>query len=283
MANYVIGDIQGCYTELLRLLSKIQFKPEQDKLIFVGDLVNRGPSSLDVLRFVKGLGESAVVLLGNHDLYLLAVAYGYLSPNEEDTINSILKADDRYTLIEWLRQKHFIYIFNKNVVTHAGVPAVWSLEKARLLDIEINLVLKDDNYFKIFIENLFLVRKKPLIWKESLKHADRWCCIANYFTRMRFCNKNNLDLDFSFKGKIEDKPKDLLAWFNIDNPGIDDEYTLIFGHWSALNGVTNSLQHIAIDTGCVWGKKLSAYCMDTKRIYQVDSDANYVKRADLYL
>lgn len=268
MKSYVIGDVQGCYVELLHLIKKIKFNVKNDKLIFTGDLVNRGAQSLSVLRFVKSLGKSAKIVLGNHDLYLLAVAYGYLLTSKKDTLNAILNAPDKEELIHWLRQQNFLYSYKQHIITHSGIPPVWSLKKAKCLASELESVLKEDISFQLFMSNLF--GNKPDLWHNDLKAVNRWRCIANYLTRMRLCDQKG-QLDFSYKGKLENKPIGLDAWFNFPNTKINPKYTLVFGHWAALNGVTNKTQCLALDTGCVWGRKLSAYCIETKKLYQVDT------------
>lgn len=268
MASYVIGDVQGCYDELILLLDKIQFNATKDKLIFCGDLVNRGPNSLTVLRLIKSLDKAAKVILGNHDLYLLAIAYGYLPLGKKDTLHDVLEAPDKEDLITWLRKQHFVYTHKNHIITHAGIPPIWSLKKAKRLGLELEFVLQTDMCFQLFMSNLF--GNEPNLWHNDLRDVNRWRCIANYFTRMRLCNKNGR-LDFDFKGAIKDKPSTLDGWFNLPNPKIDSKHTLLFGHWAALNGITNNPRRIALDTGCVWGGKLTAYCIDTKQIYQVDA------------
>ena len=272
----MIGDVQGCYVELIQLIDKIKFNADNDKLIFAGDLVNRGMQSLEVLRFVKSLGKSAKVVLGNHDLYLLAVAYGYLPTCKTDTLDTILEAEDKNELINWLRQQHFLYSHKNHIITHAGIPPIWSLKKAKRLGLELEFILQTDVFFQLFISNLF--GNKPDFWQENLEAVNYWCCIANYFTRMRLCDRDAC-LSFTYKGELKNKPDHLEAWFNIPNPKIDPKYTLIFGHWAALNGITNNPRCIAIDTGCVWGGKLSAYCIDTQEIHQVDA-VNLIKEIE---
>ncbi|MBK2124146.1 symmetrical bis(5'-nucleosyl)-tetraphosphatase [Fangia hongkongensis] len=268
MSTYVIGDIQGCYDELMELLDKISFSVTEDKLIFVGDLVNRGPKSLEVLRFIKSLGKSAKVVLGNHDLYLLALSYGYLPANKNDTLDDILQAKDKHELVAWLKKQHLLYQHDNHIITHAGIPPNWSIKKAKKRARELEFVLQTDICCRLFLANLF--GNEPNRWRKHLQGVNRWRCIANYFTRMRLCNDKGV-LDLSFKGTLGNSPENFDAWFNIPNPKIKSKYTLIFGHWAALKGVTNNPRCIAIDTGCVWGGALSAYCIDSKHIYQVSS------------
>ncbi len=268
MPSYLIGDVQGCYDELCALLQKIKFNPKQDKLIFAGDLVNRGPKSLEVLRLVKSFAKSAKVILGNHDLYLLAVAFGYLPLGKKDTLQQILNAPDKDELMKWLRHQRFLYSHKKHVVTHAGIPPIWSLKKAKHLALELEFVLQTDMCFQHFMSNLF--GNEPNQWNNELEGINRWRCIANYFTRMRLCNAEGR-LDLNFKDELMQKPNGFDAWFNFPNPKIDSEYILIFGHWAALNGKTNNPRCINLDTGCVWGGQLSAYCIDNKEFYRVDA------------
>lgn len=268
MSTYVIGDIHGCYNELRYLIKKISFNYDTDKLIFVGDLVNRGPQSLEVLRFIKSLGRNAEVVLGNHDLYLIALAYGYLLPNKNDTLNTILDAKDKFELISWLRQQHLLYQHEDYIITHAGVPPNWSVNQAQSLAKEVERNLKNDIQCKLLLSNL--IGSEPKLWDNNLRGIARWRCITNYFTRMRICTNEGI-LELSFKGETKNIPEGFLAWFDVRNPKIPPKYRFIFGHWASLRGMTNNPRYIAIDTGCVWKKKLSSYCIEKEKIYQIPS------------
>ena len=268
MPTYVVGDVQGCYDALMSLLKKIQFCRHYDTLIFAGDLVNRGPKSLEVLRFVKSLGNCAKVVLGNHDIYLMAVAFGLLPQNKKDTITPVLQAQDKYELIDWLCRQKLLIVEDNAIITHAGVAPIWSLGEAKKYTAEIEKVLQTDYQRTEFLKHLF--GNSPSVWHESLKGVDRWRCIVNYFTRMRICDaKGNMNFDFT--GDLQSIPSGFYAWFTIPNLKINETYTLIFGHWAALNGKTNSQRHIALDTGCVWGGKLTAYCITTQKYYRVSA------------
>lgn len=268
MTSYVIGDVQGCYDELMELLNRIRFSASRDRLIFVGDLVNRGPKSLEVLRFVKSLGKSAKVVLGNHDLYLLARAYRYLPKTKNDTLDDILHAEDKDVLISWLRKQRLLYQSGDYVITHAGIPPIWSVKKARKRAKELEFVLRTELCCRLFLSNLF--GNEPNRWRKSLQGVNRWRCIANYFTRMRFCSDKGV-LDLNSKGRTADSPEKFKPWFSIQNPKLKPKYTLIFGHWAALQGKTDNTKFIATDTGCIWGGKLTAYCLDNKTYHHVQS------------
>ncbi|WP_119342727.1 symmetrical bis(5'-nucleosyl)-tetraphosphatase [Facilibium subflavum] len=268
MSTYVIGDVQGCYDELMMLLDKIHFQVGQDKLIFVGDLVNRGPKSLETLHFIRSLGKSAKIVLGNHDLYCMAVIYGYLPLRKKDALTEILNAPDKFELADWLRQQRFLYQHKNHIITHAGIPPIWSVKKAKKRARELEFVLQTDVCYKLFLSHLF--GNEPSLWNKNLQGISRWRCIANYFTRMRICNKKG-KIDLDFKGGLDNIPEGWDAWFNIPNPKLKEKYTLIFGHWAALRGQTNKSHIIATDTGCVWGRQLSAYCIESKTFHRVQS------------
>lgn len=266
MATYAIGDVQGCYDQLTQLLDLINFDGDEDKLIFVGDLINRGPKSLETLRFIKSLGKSAKVILGNHDLYLLAVSYGYLPPSKKDTIQDILDAEDKSELIEWLCHQKLLIQQDDYTITHAGLPPIWSTKKARKRAKELEFVLKTPVTRKLFLSNLF--GDQPNLWDKSLEGINRWRCIANYLTRMRVCDDEGR-LNFSYKASLDKVKDEWSAWFNIKNKSLKKNEKIIFGHWAALCGKTGKSQFIAIDTGCVWGNTLSAYCLESKQRFQV--------------
>ena len=268
MKHYIIGDVQGCYRELENLLAKIQFDPHQHQLIFAGDLVNRGPQSLDVVRYLKSLNANVQTVLGNHDLFLIACAYGHLTPSNKDSIQDILQAQDKLEIIDWLRQQPFLIEVGQHVITHAGVPPNWSVKKAKKRALELSEVMQDDYHCQTFMAQLF--GNKPNLWSKELKGIERWRCIANYFTRMRLCKASG-KLDFNYKGKLNSLPKDYQPWFHFPRKPADNNYTFLFGHWSALQGLTNSDRFIALDTGCVWGGKLSACCIEDKTITQVNA------------
>jgi len=258
MAVYAIGDIQGCYDELMLLLEHIKFDEQRDRLWFAGDLVNRGPKSLETLKFVSGLGKSAVSVLGNHDLHLLAAANGNEKPLKEPDLKAILKAKGSDQLLEWLQQCPLLHRDKKLGYTliHAGLPPQWSPKQARQHARELEQVLAGEEakgYFKHMYGN------EPDIWDESLEGMERYRFITNCFTRLRYCEKNGR-LAMKEKGVPGTQPHKYLPWFEV--PGrLSLEERIIFGHWSTL-GYRHSHNTWAIDSGCLWGGKLTALRLD---------------------
>lgn len=266
MATYVIGDIQGCYQQLMQLLSLIKFNDSKDTLWFAGDLVNRGPDSLGVLRFVKSLGDKHITVLGNHDLHLLAVAIGNAKQSRTDTLAVVLGAPDCESLCEWLLQRPLIhYDANLNaVLAHAGIAPMWSLEKAIQLAKEVEQVLRSENgtdFLQVIYGDL------PNVWDDQLQGDERIRCIVNYFTRMRLCDAQGR-LDFDFNGELSAAPSDLYPWFLVPNR-VAVNAEIYFGHWAALNGEVSVPDIYGLDTGCVWGNRLTAMCVETKERFSV--------------
>lgn len=266
MLEYAIGDIQGCYHSLMRLLEHIQFDATRDRLWFAGDLVNRGPDSLAVLRFIKSLPIEPIITLGNHDLHLLRQIFADGDAHEGDTLHAILTADDKEELGHWLRSRHILYYDAKfnTVMTHAGIAPVWDLTTARRLAAELETVLHGAD-FTIFLANMF--GNNPSHWDENLTGIDRWRLIGNYFTRMRFCHANG-DLELACKGTMESAPDHLYSWFNVPKR-VPITAEIIFGHWSALTGITHNPKIHAIDTGCVWGEALTALRLNDRKRFAV--------------
>ena len=263
MARYAIGDVQGCFDSLMALLKKINFDTNKDELWFAGDLVNRGPKSLDSLRFIKQLGEDggkpAKVILGNHDLHLLACYYTDRTAKKKDTFADILNAPDCDELMNWLIQQPLMLWDKKSdfVMTHAGIPHIWSIEKAFTLSQEVFQALQQTNLRKFF-ENMY--GNSPAIWSDDLSGLTRLRVITNYFTRMRFIKPNG-ELDFAAKEDLDSAPKGFSPWFSFP-PQNDTRF--IFGHWAALTGETGyGKQFQAIDTGCVWGGQLTALNLES--------------------
>ncbi len=257
MAVYAIGDVQGCLIPLQKLLAKIAFDPTKDTLWFTGDLVNRGPNSLETLRFIKSLGEQHRVVLGNHDLHLLALAHGvttYAQPS--DTLAPILFAHDREELIAWLAGRPLLH-YDENsqcVITHAGISPLFDLTLAKKLAAEVETVLQSDARVP-FLQNLY--GNQPDYFTNELGGFDRLRCIVNYFTRMRFCYPDGrLDLATKESASQAGSP-DIVPWFALPRR-INKNIKIIFGHWAALGGVTNTENVVALDTGCVWGYGLTA-------------------------
>ena len=263
MATYAIGDIQGCFKALTQLLAKIQFKPSQDRLWLVGDLVNRGPDSLQVLQWARGLGERAITVLGNHDLHLLAVAEGFVSAHHGDTLHEILAAPECAELLDWLRHQRMIYAEGDWVLVHAGLLPQWSVAQALQLGAEVEAVLRADNY-RDFLRHLY--GNQPDHWDEQLSGVERWRVIVNAMTRLRVCSAAGV-MDFKYKGAVQDRPKHTLPWYEI--PGRKSaETNIIFGHWSAL-GLRVGSRHVALDTGCLWGGQLTALRLEDRQVFQV--------------
>jgi len=255
MSNYSIGDVQGCFKQLIDLLHKIKFDPHHDRLWFTGDLVNRGPESLAVLRFVKHLGDKAIVVLGNHDLHLLAVANQQVPIGKHDTFAEILAAKDCAELCTWLRQQPLLHhdAHLGYTMVHAGLAPQWNLAKAKQCASEVEEVLQSDRYLEL-LQHLY--GNEPNRWDDHLTGFERLRLIINYFTRMRFCKVDGT-LDLATKGSVTAPPQDFFPWFNITNRKNKD-LKIIFGHWAALNGETHVPNVFAIDTGCVWGNCLTA-------------------------
>lgn len=258
MATYAIGDIQGCYQQLQQLLEKLAFDPSKDTLWFTGDLVNRGPASLDTLRFVKGLGENAITVLGNHDLHMLAVSEGYAPKHRHDTIDEILNAPDRMELLDWLRQQPLIHHDKESGFTliHAGLHPKWDPDMAQQLAHEVESTLRGDNY-KGFLANMY--GNEPVQWDESLKGWDRLRFITNCFSRLRYCDLEG-NLYLQAKGPPGTQPEPYIPWFNVPNRA-SKGLKIIFGHWSTL-GLQHTSGVYAIDTGCLWGYQLTAMRLD---------------------
>lgn len=266
MSVYAIGDIQGCFDPLRRLLDIIQFDPAHDELWLTGDLVNRGSKSLDVLRFIYSLGDRHKLVLGNHDLHLLAVALAEVPIRNSDTFRDILSAPDRDELLYWLKKKPLLHVDEKlnYVLTHAGIAPLWDLSQAKNLASEVSQVLQSSSAINFLIH---LYGNEPARWDDQLTGFDRLRCITNYFTRMRFCYADGA-LELSFKGAIEKKPSHLLPWFALPSRKLIS-LKIIFGHWAALGGVVNQPKLYALDTGCVWGNCLTAMRLEDEQRFNV--------------
>ena len=263
MATYAVGDVQGCYAELRQLLDQVRFDPAHDRLWLVGDLVNRGSDSLAVLRFVKSLGDSAITVLGNHDLHLLAVAEGVAELNRNDTLNGILNAPDRDELLHWLRNQRLLHAQDGYVLVHAGLLPQWSVAQAESLAREVEAALRGDSY-ATFLARMY--GNSPHNWDDSLSGYKRLRVIVNAFTRMRICTTAG-EMEFKFKGEVENIPAGYLPWFDIPKRASRDA-TVILGHWSAL-GLLLRKNVIALDTGCLWGGPMSAIRLDDRQLFQV--------------
>jgi bis(5'-nucleosyl)-tetraphosphatase (symmetrical) len=262
MAIYAVGDVQGCYDELAQLLEQVRFDPAQDRLWLVGDLVNRGPGSLEVLRLVRSLGDSAITVLGNHDLHLIAVAEGIGELHRTDTLDGVLNAPDRDELLHWLRHRLMLHTEGNYVLVHAGLLPQWSVAQAASLAREVEAALRADDYVT-FLEHMY--GNAPHGWEDSLTGYKRLRVIVNAFTRMRICTPQG-EMEFKFKGEMTDIPQGYLPWFDIPARASRDA-TVVFGHWSAL-GLLLRKNVIALDTGCLWGGTMSAIRLDDRQLFQ---------------
>lgn len=258
MARYAIGDVQGCYDELRALIERIGFSADRDQLWFVGDLVNRGPKSLEVLRYVRWLGDSAVTVLGNHDLHLLALAYASNRKRKSsDTLDEVLAAKDRDALLEWLMSRPLAHfdVERGDLLVHAGLIPQWSAVDALKLSGEVQAAIRADAR-KVFDE---MYGNKPECWSSKLRGAERLRFAINVLTRMRVCTAEGC-IDMEMKGGPDDVRAPFRAWFAHENRR-SREVRVIGGHWSAL-GYYNAGGVLAIDTGCVWGNALTAFELD---------------------
>src|SRR5574341_601943 len=264
MARYAIGDIQGCIVALRQLVELVRFDPAVDKLWFVGDLVNRGPESLAVLRYVKGLGDAAVTVLGNHDLHLLAIAAGVSRPGRKDTLQEVLVAPDRAELLAWLRHRPLLYQEGEFVLVHAGLLPQWTVQAATKLAREVEAVLRGNGY-REFLRELYEGRL-PDRWSDDLAGVARLGVVINALTKLRVCTAGGT-MALSFKAELEQVPPNLLPWFQAPNRQSTD-VTVVCGHWSAL-GLHLQDKVIAVDTGCVWGRPLTAVRLEDRQVFQV--------------
>lgn len=259
MATYAIGDVQGCFDELQRLVEKLRFDKKRDRLWFVGDLVNRGPKSLEVLRFVRDLGARAITVLGNHDLHLVTQHEGIERRRKDDTFDDVLGAPDAKELVTWLRTRPMMHVEEGYAMVHAGLLPQWTIEKALKLAREVEAALTARDYLE-FMRNMY--GSKPDEWSDSLTGWDRLRVIVNAMTRMRFCTRAG---KMDFKAKAKKAPPGYVPWFEA-RPA--DEKKLVSGHWSAL-GLKLGERIAMLDSGCVWGGPLTALRLEDGAVYQV--------------
>ena len=260
MTRYAIGDVQGCYDELRALVTELKFSPDRDQLWFVGDLVNRGPRSADVLRYVRALGDNAIVVLGNHDLHLLAVAYGFRKKRKSDTLDDVLDAKDRDELLDWLITRPILHFdeSHRDVMVHAGLVPQWTAKKALTLAREVGEALRA-NPRGVF-EHMY--GDEPNRWDDDLAGPERFRFAINVLTRLRVCTPEGI-VDLKMKGKPQDASAAFRPWFDIEQR-LTRDVRVIFGHWSAL-GLVLQPGVVGLDTGCVWGGALTAFDLDTAR------------------
>lgn len=264
MTTYAIGDLQGCHTQFAALLKKIETVSPDAQFIFVGDLVNRGPQSLATLRHVRSMGNRARVVLGNHDLNLLAVFCGLRQPHASDTLDDILAADDRDELIDWLRHQPLALEADGCLCVHAGVLPQWSMQQTLALAREVETALRSANW-KDFLQTMY--GNTPDRWDNALQGADRLRCIVNALTRIRYCRADT-GMELKVSESLADAPRGLQPWFDMPDRQTEDA-TVVFGHWSTL-GLTLRPNLVGLDTGCVWGGKLTAVNLQDRSVVQVD-------------
>lgn len=264
MATYAIGDIQGCWLSLERLLDHIRFDPSSDRLWCVGDLVNRGPASLRVLRYLKQLGASAQVVLGNHDVFLLAVSEGIATMRPEDTLQEILAAPDRDELLAWMRRQPLLYRKDRFVLVHAGLLPQWSIQEAAALAQEVEAGLRSPSYRDILHA---LYPSKHLQWASDLTGATRLATIIKVLTRLRACSSTG-EMESSYSGPPSRIPAGFFPWFQIA-PHRRQDAIIVCGHWASL-GVHCEENILALDSGCVWGRQLTAIRIDDRALFHVD-------------
>jgi bis(5'-nucleosyl)-tetraphosphatase (symmetrical) len=258
VTRYAIGDIQGCYEELQTLISRLRFSADRDQIYFVGDLVNRGPASLEALRFVHSLGDNAIVVLGNHDLHLLAVAYGVRRNKKADTLDDVLSAPDRDKLLEWLITRPLAHVHGNDLIVHAGLVPQWSVGKTVALAREVESALRTDPGG--LFEHMY--GDEPDRWSDDLDREDKLRFTINVLTRLRVCTADGR-VDLKWKGRPPPANSPYQPWFDIEDRA-SREARVIFGHWSALGFVKRN-GVVGLDSGCVWGGALTAYDLDVER------------------
>ena len=267
MSTYAIGDVQGSYDTLQKLLTLCEFDPKSDQLWFTGDLVNRGPQSLEVLHYVKSLGDKAITVLGNHDLHLLAVAYGKESLNSVDTFQDILDSPDCKELCDWLRHSPLLHYdpHSSYLLVHAGLPPQWDLDLALQCAQEVEQTLQGEDYLEFFSH---MYGNDPHTWEENLPRWERLRFITNCLTRIRLCNKEG-KINLKHKGKPPSQSSEDIPWFKVPNRK-NESLHIIFGHWAALEGNADHPNVFAIDTGCVWGGSLTAMRLEDRALFSVE-------------
>ncbi len=272
MATYVIGDIQGCYFTFQRLLEHFQFNAARDRLWLIGDLVNRGSGSLEMLRWAYQHQSSIVTVLGNHDLHTLAVAEGFVALHKSDTLHALLEAPDRDELLFWFRHQPMIHAEGDYLMVHGGLLPQWSAEEALALGAEVEVALRGPGHLDFLAQ---MYGNLPNRWDQHLQGMDRLRLITNAITRLRICTAEG-EMNFKFKGELTDIPAGYMPWFDVPKRKSADT-TILFGHWSAL-GLQQRANLFALDTGCVWGSKLTALRLEDQKIFQVNCSSQDIAR-----
>lgn len=267
MAIYAIGDVQGCFTPLQRLLDKINFDTAADTLWFAGDLVNRGPQSLQTLRFVKSLNDSAVTVLGNHDIHLLALYYGLRTREKDPTLEQVLDVSDAAELITWLQQQPLLHCRDNHVLVHAGLHPKWTLETAQALATELQQAISGLKNASMLAS---LYGPCSGTWSDAAQSRHRLRYALNCFTRLRFCTHDGIP-DDRYSCPPGEQPDTLIPWFDVANRPTKSS-NIYFGHWAAL-GVLRKSGINALDSGCVWGKTLTAICLEDQKLFSVSCEA----------
>lgn len=265
MATYAIGDIQGCYYAFQALLARLKFDQDKDQLWLVGDLINRGSGTLEVLRWCYAHRNSLRIVLGNHDLHAIVVAAGIVAAHRGDTLQSLLAAADRDVLLDWLRHQPLVYQDADYLMVHAGLLPQWTVDQTMAYAAEVESALRGENYLH-FLTHMY--GNLPNCWTPDLTGVDRLRVITNAATRLRICTADG-EMEFKFKGELQDIPHGYMPWFDVPSRASKDTQ-VIFGHWSAL-GLQQRKNLFALDTGCLWGGKLTAMNLNTKEIVQVDA------------
>ncbi|WP_397451070.1 symmetrical bis(5'-nucleosyl)-tetraphosphatase [Pseudomonas sp. NA-150] len=270
MAVYAVGDLQGCLEPLQCLLEHVDFDPGKDQLWLVGDLVNRGPESLETLRFLYAMRDSVVCVLGNHDLHLLAISCNIERLKKNDTLREILQAPDRDELLAWLRQQKLMHYDSERdiALVHAGIAPQWTLKKALRYAEEVESALRDDNLYQPFLDGMY--GNEPALWDPELHGVTRLRVITNYFTRMRFCDRHG-KLDLKSKEGIGSALPGYAPWFKHKDRKTKG-LKIIFGHWAALEGQCDEPGLFALDTGCVWGGAMTLLNVDSGQLHRCVCD-----------
>ena len=264
MSTYVVGDIQGCFGPFQCLLERVKFNPDKDRLWSVGDLINRGPGNIEVLRWFYAHRDNVTMVLGNHDLHLMAVSCGARKPSRKDNLEDILDAPDREQLIEWLHFQPLAHFEDGVTMVHAGIPPIWTVQDTLDRAWEVENALQGARCEEFLTE---MYGNDPHVWEDSLSGMTRLRVITNYLTRMRYCTrKGKLDLISKGPQPIPDAVagKKVAPWFS-HKRRLTKGQTIIFGHWASLEGMTDNHKVIGLDTGCVWGNALTFYELEKGR------------------